>query len=63
MVYNFLNFQFSKASAELRDGWTLMKQCVPDSIDPIEWCVQHLDAGARVGFDPNLITIRNCFSF
>ncbi|KAL3070328.1 hypothetical protein niasHS_016155 [Heterodera schachtii] len=50
---------FVQASAELRDGWALMKQCVPDSIDPIEWCVQHLDAGARVGFDPNLITIQS----
>uniref|UniRef100_A0A914I4B9 Xaa-Pro aminopeptidase n=1 Tax=Globodera rostochiensis TaxID=31243 RepID=A0A914I4B9_GLORO len=49
---------FVQATTELRAGWTLMKECVPDAINPVDWCAQNLESGCRIGFNPNLITIQ-----
>uniref|UniRef100_A0A8R1HUQ0 Uncharacterized protein n=1 Tax=Caenorhabditis japonica TaxID=281687 RepID=A0A8R1HUQ0_CAEJA len=48
---------FTQAGNQLDySHWTLMKQGLVDSVTPVDWLVQELDAGSVVAFDPFLTT-------
>ncbi|TKR94008.1 hypothetical protein L596_008359 [Steinernema carpocapsae] len=45
---------FIQANEQMEDGWTLMKQGLPESVDPVDWMVENLSSSVNVGFDPQL---------
>ena len=49
---------FLQAGEQLKgSGMKMYKLRVPDAVSPEEWLVKKLDAGSKVGFDPQTLTV------
>uniref|UniRef100_A0A914Z6T3 Xaa-Pro aminopeptidase n=1 Tax=Panagrolaimus superbus TaxID=310955 RepID=A0A914Z6T3_9BILA len=45
---------FAQAIKQFEPGWELMKQAVPESVEPVDWLTCNLKSGDKVAFDPQL---------